>query len=146
MTPCSTLKINRRFGGTYRLYPHLHSLGLSSAFTPIRYSAYSSTLKMEAICSSEMSVDFQRTTRRYIREGRTLHNHRCENHKSYKHRDCTKNAVLVRKLGGAKVKSSACISRVFLCVAQMACQTSRNKNHSSLVYTAPSMGSRMKPL
>jgi hypothetical protein len=43
----------------------------------------SSTLKMEAICSSEMSVDIQRTTRRYIPEGSTLHNHRCENLKSY---------------------------------------------------------------
>jgi hypothetical protein len=38
-----------------------------------------STLKMEAICSSEMSVDTQRTTRRYIPEDGTLHNHRCEN-------------------------------------------------------------------
>jgi hypothetical protein len=34
--------------------------------------AYSSTLKMEATCSSETSVDFQRTTRRYIPEVRTL--------------------------------------------------------------------------
>jgi hypothetical protein len=38
---------------------------------------------MEAICSSETSVDFQRTTRRYVSEGSTLHNHRCENLKSY---------------------------------------------------------------
>jgi hypothetical protein len=44
----------------------------------------SSTLKMEAICSSETSVDTQRTTRRYIPEEDTLHNHRCENLKSYK--------------------------------------------------------------
>jgi hypothetical protein len=36
--------------------------------------AYSSTLKMEVTCSSETSVDFQRTTRRYIPEERTLHN------------------------------------------------------------------------
>jgi hypothetical protein len=47
-----TLKVKLRFGGTYRL--HLQ--------------AYSSTLKMEAICSSETSVDFQRTTRRYMPE------------------------------------------------------------------------------
>jgi hypothetical protein len=39
----------------------------------------SSTLKMEAICSSETSVDTQRTTRRYIPEDGTLHNHHCEN-------------------------------------------------------------------
>jgi hypothetical protein len=35
-------------------------------------SAYPSTLKMEAICSSETSVDFQRTTRRYIPEDSIL--------------------------------------------------------------------------
>jgi hypothetical protein len=39
---------------------------------------YSSTLKIEVICSSETSVDFQRTTWRYIPEDRTLHNHRSE--------------------------------------------------------------------
>jgi hypothetical protein len=38
---------------------------------------------MEAICSSVTSVDFQRPTRRSIPEGSTLHNHRCENLKSY---------------------------------------------------------------
>jgi hypothetical protein len=35
-------------------------------------STYSSILKMEAICSSETWVDFQRTTRCYITEDRTL--------------------------------------------------------------------------
>jgi hypothetical protein len=34
--------------------------------------AYPSTLKIEVICSSETSVDFQRTTRGYIPEARTL--------------------------------------------------------------------------
>jgi hypothetical protein len=38
---------------------------------------------MEAICSSETSVDFQRTTRRYIPEDSAFLNHRCENLKSY---------------------------------------------------------------
>jgi hypothetical protein len=38
---------------------------------------------MDAICSSETSVGFQRTTRRYIPEDNTLHKHRCENLKSY---------------------------------------------------------------
>jgi hypothetical protein len=33
--------------------------------------------------ASETSVDTQRTTRRYIPEDSTLHNHRCENLKSY---------------------------------------------------------------
>jgi hypothetical protein len=36
---------------------------------------YSSDAKMEAICSSEMSVDFQWTTWHYTSENRTLHNH-----------------------------------------------------------------------
>jgi hypothetical protein len=36
-------------------------------------------LKIEETCSSETSVDFQRTTRRYIPEGITLHIHPCEN-------------------------------------------------------------------
>jgi hypothetical protein len=58
---CSPLKFDPRFGGTYRL----HLQGKKPA-------AYSSTLKMEAICSSETSADFKRTTRRYIAEDTTL--------------------------------------------------------------------------
>jgi hypothetical protein len=38
---------------------------------------------MEVICSSETSVAIQQTTRRHIPEDDTLHNHRCENLKSY---------------------------------------------------------------
>jgi hypothetical protein len=47
------------------------------------FSASFSTLKMEAICSSETSVDTERTTWRYIPEDGTLHNHRCENLKYF---------------------------------------------------------------
>jgi hypothetical protein len=43
---------------------------------------YSSIQNMETIYSSEMSVDFQRTTRRCISEDKTPHNHRCENLRS----------------------------------------------------------------
>jgi hypothetical protein len=35
--------------------------------------AYSSTPKIELICSSETSVDFHRTTRRYIPDDRTIY-------------------------------------------------------------------------
>jgi hypothetical protein len=57
---------------------------LSPAFTLISCSTYSSTQKMEAICSSETSVDFRRiTTWRFIPENNNLHNHRCANLKSY---------------------------------------------------------------
>jgi hypothetical protein len=45
--------------------------------------AYSSTLKMEATCSSETSVEFQRNTRHYTPEDRTPLKHLCENLKSY---------------------------------------------------------------
>jgi hypothetical protein len=38
---------------------------------------------MEAICSSETSVETQWTTRRHIPENDTLYNHGCENHRSY---------------------------------------------------------------
>jgi hypothetical protein len=103
--PCSPLKVRRRFRGTCRL--HLKGrkitraksqranrwLCLPQVFTQVSCSAYSSTLKIEATCSteagspdftliscsayssvlkmdvtcfSETSVDFQRTTQRYI--------------------------------------------------------------------------------
>jgi hypothetical protein len=71
MTLCSPLSFNRRFEGTYRL----HLQGRRNK---------SSTLKMKAICSSETSVETQCTTRRHIPEDDTLHNHHCENLKSYK--------------------------------------------------------------
>jgi hypothetical protein len=76
ITPCSPMKVGRSFGRCLKM--------LAARFTMDSCLAYSSTLKMEATCSSEMSVAFQRTTRRYIPEDRTLHNHRCENLKSYK--------------------------------------------------------------
>jgi hypothetical protein len=38
---------------------------------------------MEAICYSETWLDSQRTTRRYMPEDSILHNHGCENLKSY---------------------------------------------------------------
>jgi hypothetical protein len=64
ITPCSELKIKPRLPRAFRLHSCL---------------VYSSTIKMEASCSSETSVDFQQTTRRYISEDRTLHNHCCQN-------------------------------------------------------------------
>jgi hypothetical protein len=56
---------------------------LAPSFILISWLAYSSTLKMKATYSSETSVDFQRTTQRYISEDITLHNHQCENISSY---------------------------------------------------------------
>jgi hypothetical protein len=48
---------------------------LATCFTLVSCLAYSSTMKMEATCSSETSVDFQRTTRHYIPEDKTLLKH-----------------------------------------------------------------------
>jgi hypothetical protein len=42
-----------------------------------------STLKMEAALFFKLPVDFQRTTRHYVPENGTLHNHSCDNLKSY---------------------------------------------------------------
>jgi hypothetical protein len=63
ITPCSPLSVSRRFGGT---------LCFPAVFTRVSCPAYFSNLKMGAICSSETSVDIQRTTRRYIPEDSTL--------------------------------------------------------------------------
>jgi hypothetical protein len=41
------------------------------------------TAEMKYICSSETSVDSQRTARRYIPKDNAIHNHRSENLKSY---------------------------------------------------------------
>jgi hypothetical protein len=81
LTPCSPVKANGCFGGTCRL--HLQGRARNQAcFMLVSRLAYSSTLKMEAICSSETSVDVHRNARRYIPEDRALHNHRCNNLKS----------------------------------------------------------------
>jgi hypothetical protein len=81
ITPCRPLKVSRHFEGTYRLHlqgrkisraRNQHESTFSPAFTLISCSAYSSTLKIEAICSSETSFDFQGTTQRYIPDDRSL--------------------------------------------------------------------------
>jgi hypothetical protein len=108
---CSPVKVIRHFGGTCRLHlqgrrvsqwRYQHEAGskeiwlllpsccvwvwgwaCSACFILLSWLVHSSILKMEATCSSKVSVDFQRTTRCYIPENRTLHNHCCVNLKSY---------------------------------------------------------------
>jgi hypothetical protein len=68
---------------------------LATCFTLVSYLSCSSTLKMVTTCSSEISVHFQRTTRRYIPEditqwsplrepqihtGLLIHNCHCNQH------------------------------------------------------------------
>jgi hypothetical protein len=67
ISPSSTVKSSRCFEGI--------------SFMLVSCLAYSSTLNMEAICSSENSVNFQRTTWHYISEDRTLHSCHCGNFK-----------------------------------------------------------------
>jgi hypothetical protein len=68
ITLCSPLNVNRRFGGKYRLHIQGRRISRARNQRESRWQAYSCTLKMEAICSSETLVDIQRTTRRYISE------------------------------------------------------------------------------
>jgi hypothetical protein len=73
---CSPLIFNGRFGEICRL--HLQDRRIKEARNEHEAgSAY-----------YETSVDFQRRTRRYIPENRILHNHRCENLKSYNIINC----------------------------------------------------------
>jgi hypothetical protein len=80
--PYSPLKVNQRFRGTFRLCLQDRIIRQAKneceAGSKIMVSclAYFSALKMEATCTSETSVNFQRTTRLCIPDGRTLHNHR----------------------------------------------------------------------
>jgi hypothetical protein len=61
----------------------VYKLGEPLTFTLVSYPACSSTLSVEAICLSESSVNFQRTTQLYIPDASSLHNHCCEALKSY---------------------------------------------------------------
>jgi hypothetical protein len=64
MMPCSPLSVNQRFRGTY----HRWQAGATCMLAEL----ISSALKMEAICSSETSVDSQRTTQCHIPEDDTV--------------------------------------------------------------------------
>jgi hypothetical protein len=61
----------------------LLELYFSQTFTLVSCLNYFLILKMEATCSSETSVEFQRIASLYIREDGTLLNHSGENFKSY---------------------------------------------------------------
>jgi hypothetical protein len=78
VTLCSSVEVYRRFGGPY----HLRLQGRRGGGKLVSCLAYSPTPKMEAIHSSETSVDFYHTTRCYVPEDSTLHSHGYENHKS----------------------------------------------------------------
>jgi hypothetical protein len=80
--------MNGLFGGISRLH---HQGQTVMQARNQHLLAFLFELKMEATYSSEASVDFQRTTRRYIPEDRTLHDHRCKNITFYLELDFSKN-------------------------------------------------------
>jgi hypothetical protein len=72
--------------------------------------AYSLTLKIEATCSYEMSVDFGQHTRHYIPEDRTLHSHRCDcpRSNSYVYDNILSSVNLISYYGNVEFSSSFC--------------------------------------
>jgi hypothetical protein len=90
---CSPVKVKIPFGKTYRL--HLQGRRVSQArnqhevnskqISSCCHLAYYSTLKMEAICSSETLVDFHRITQHWISRDRNLRSHCWENLNSKLH-------------------------------------------------------------
>jgi hypothetical protein len=71
ITPCCPLKVNRRSKGTCLRFQGWSSRKQSlfaSWFMMVSCLAYSSTLKIEALCSSVTSVYIQQTTRHYVAE------------------------------------------------------------------------------
>jgi hypothetical protein len=70
-------------GEFYLLEYSISRILFSTCFMLVFCLDYSSTLKKEATCFSEMSVDFQLTTRHYTPEDTALPNHRCQNLQNY---------------------------------------------------------------
>jgi hypothetical protein len=75
------LKVNRRFGGKCHL--HLQGQRISQARRQCKSQMASRVMIKMEICSSEISVNFQRNKQNYVPEDRTLHNCHCENLRSY---------------------------------------------------------------
>jgi hypothetical protein len=72
VTPCSSVGIYRHFGGMYCFY--IQGRRVSQASNKhVAALAYSSTLKMGAVRSSETSVNLDQTTRRHTPADRTLY-------------------------------------------------------------------------
>jgi hypothetical protein len=84
MTPCSPLSFNRHLEEHIASIFRVEEIGSANQQTstwlqPACVACWfsepiSSTLKMEAICPSETSVETKRTTRRHIPEDDTLEN------------------------------------------------------------------------
>jgi hypothetical protein len=80
ITPCSPMKVDRRFGGTCRSHFHGRRVNqelsqqeagrnrvlFAAHFMLFSRLAYYSTLETEATCSTETSADFHRTTQKAL--------------------------------------------------------------------------------
>jgi hypothetical protein len=71
----ATVKSSVSWDNTSCSQPSANQVLLASSFMLASCFAYSSTQKMEATCSSETSLDYQRNTRNYILEDITFYNH-----------------------------------------------------------------------
>jgi hypothetical protein len=69
VTPSSSIEVHLSFGGTIASIFRVEDYAKQET---LKKQAYSSTLKIEAIRTSEMSADFYGNARRYNREGCTL--------------------------------------------------------------------------
>lgn len=81
VTPCTPLKISRRFGVVCHLC--LQDRRISQTIPACsRQQVGFSTLKVDLTFSSQTAIDLQWATRRFMPEDRTGLVHRCENRKS----------------------------------------------------------------
>jgi hypothetical protein len=80
--PSSPLKVLFIFKLKKSQARHQHEL-LATCLMLVSCLAYTLMMKMVEACCSKTQDDFQRITRRYVPEDRTLHNHTCENLTTY---------------------------------------------------------------
>jgi hypothetical protein len=95
-------KVNRQFGEACRLHIQgrirnqvrnkLEEGSKKTCLTLVYCLAYYSTVEIEVICSTEPSIDFQVTTRRYIAEELFI-NHRFIQLKSYTDFGCLRTEL-----------------------------------------------------
>jgi hypothetical protein len=71
--------------------------------TDVSEEHIASIFRVEEISSArnQQASRWQRTTRRYIPEVDTIHNHRCQNLKSYTQEQCLYRQSMEKKLSGS---------------------------------------------
>jgi hypothetical protein len=87
----------------------------SACFKLVSCFDYSPTLKMEASCSYETSVDFQWIAWRYMPEDRTLRNNLCQSFKSYIPKNDLGTEIIRLRISLIIVFSHQSIFRIIIC-------------------------------